>query len=175
MATNQASRDLIRAATLGQPDTVRALLDSGIGVDTCGANGLTALMVSARHGRLLVVRELLARGADPRRVSAEKLSALNYATDPEVVRLLLASGGIYAPVMPLTDLRFQVSKDQLDAAAVGERALRPERRAQLLQLLLDNHEIWYFEKSGGGPLPCGGGWAIVYCGIVVREFATWRA
>jgi ankyrin repeat protein len=51
-------------ALLGRFDVVRALLDSGMDVDTRGWSGFTPLEQAAMHGRTDVVRLLVERGAD---------------------------------------------------------------------------------------------------------------
>ncbi len=65
---NPASDDfgwiLGQFALLGQTDIVRALLDSGMPVDTRGWSNFTPLDQAAMHGRTATVRLLLERGAD---------------------------------------------------------------------------------------------------------------
>lgn len=51
-------------ALLGRTDVVRALLDSGIAVDTRGWSNFTPLDQAAMHGRTETVRLLIERGAD---------------------------------------------------------------------------------------------------------------
>jgi ankyrin repeat protein len=51
-------------ALLGRTDVVRALLDSGMSVDTRGWSNFTPLDQAAMHGRLETVRLLIERGAD---------------------------------------------------------------------------------------------------------------
>jgi ankyrin repeat protein len=51
-------------ASLGQTDVVRALLDSGVPVDTRGWSSFTPLDQAAMHGRTGTVRLLIERGAD---------------------------------------------------------------------------------------------------------------
>jgi hypothetical protein len=51
-------------AALGQTDVVRALLDSGMPVDTRGWSNFTPLDQAAMHGRTGTVRLLIKRGAD---------------------------------------------------------------------------------------------------------------
>jgi hypothetical protein len=51
-------------ASLGQTDVVRALLDSGMPVDSRGWSNFTPLDQAAMHGRTATVRLLIDRGAD---------------------------------------------------------------------------------------------------------------
>jgi ankyrin repeat protein len=51
-------------ASLGQTDVVRALLDSGMPVDSRGWGNFTPLDQAAMHGRTATVRLLIDRGAD---------------------------------------------------------------------------------------------------------------
>lgn len=51
-------------ALLGRTDIVRALLDTGMNVDTRGWSNFTPLDQAAMHGRTQTVRLLIERGAD---------------------------------------------------------------------------------------------------------------
>jgi len=55
---------LAQFALLGSTDVVRALLDSGMSVDTRGWSNFTPLDQAAMHGRTEIVRLLIERGAD---------------------------------------------------------------------------------------------------------------
>ena len=58
---------LTYAATGGQNDVVRVLLDAGANVNASGPNGTTALMMAVRGGHAATVDLLLEKGADPGR------------------------------------------------------------------------------------------------------------
>ncbi|KAF1012996.1 MAG: Phosphocholine transferase AnkX [Stenotrophomonas maltophilia] len=58
--------DLPSAATAGDVDAVRRLIDLGFAVDAVDAQGCTALLRAAGGGHLAVVDLLLARGSNPR-------------------------------------------------------------------------------------------------------------
>jgi ankyrin repeat protein len=73
---------------------VRLLLDSGADVNGGEANGFTPLHAAAENGDLKLARELLARGADPRRRTSDGKVAADLAADDEL-RALLA-----VPVSP---------------------------------------------------------------------------
>ncbi len=65
---NQISADasLIRAASNGDAEAVKALLAEGADVDQRGRGGQTALMVAAIFSHVEIARLLLAAGADVR-------------------------------------------------------------------------------------------------------------
>ncbi|TMH03214.1 MAG: ankyrin repeat domain-containing protein [Betaproteobacteria bacterium] len=67
------------AATSGQNDVVRLLLDAGADVNAKGPNGTTALMMAVRGGHTDTVDLLLAKGADPGRRNENGASALSWA------------------------------------------------------------------------------------------------
>src|SRR5687768_2456126 len=69
------------AAKQGDVETVRRMLDYGVPVDAGGESGVTFLMTAAQHGRLQVVRLLLARGADPNARDHEGRTALRRAEE----------------------------------------------------------------------------------------------
>ncbi|MDR1791843.1 MAG: ankyrin repeat domain-containing protein [Bacteroidales bacterium] len=57
----------------------QALLNDGIDVNYCGADGVTALMYAAWSGNFAIVEMLLSAGADANRVDKEGRTALMYA------------------------------------------------------------------------------------------------
>ncbi len=83
---------LLHAAAEGDPDTIQALLTTGIDVN-CMLGGTTALYVAASKGRTDIVQILLENGADPDKGYDDGLSPLIIAAEngaTEVVKLLLA-------------------------------------------------------------------------------------
>ena len=63
-ATRQA---VVECASLGETTLLFALLDAGVPIDACRADGATALHQAAIDGNAALAEALLARGADPRR------------------------------------------------------------------------------------------------------------
>ncbi|ATD66755.1 hypothetical protein CNR27_04260 [Luteimonas chenhongjianii] len=87
--------DLPVAASSGDADAVRRLLDLGFPVDTADGQGCTALLRAAGGGHRAVVDLLLARGADPARPAqsgATPLSAAVSMRHADVVDRLLEAG-----------------------------------------------------------------------------------
>jgi ankyrin repeat protein len=87
--------DLPSAATAGDADAVRKLLDLGMPIDTVDAQGCTALLRAAGGGHRAVVELLLVRGANPTiaaRTGATPLSAAVSMRQVEIVDRLLMAG-----------------------------------------------------------------------------------
>ena len=87
--------DLPSAATAGDADAVRKLLDLGMPIDTVDAQGCTALLRAAGGGHRAVVELLLVRGANPiiaARTGATPLSAAVSMRQVEIVDRLLMAG-----------------------------------------------------------------------------------
>jgi hypothetical protein len=92
--------DLRLAARAGDLATVRALVESGVAVDTADSWGTTALMLAAKQGETAVAAYLLSKGADPdARESFFGMSVMDNALwtgEPEfaVAKQLLAAGSL---------------------------------------------------------------------------------
>ncbi|MEQ4576889.1 MAG: ankyrin repeat domain-containing protein, partial [Gammaproteobacteria bacterium] len=87
--------DVPAAATSGDADAVRRLIDLGLPVDAIDAQGCTALLRAAGGGHIAVVDLLLARGADPQHAAnsgATPLSAAVSMRNAGIVAALLAAG-----------------------------------------------------------------------------------
>ncbi|MCP5545247.1 MAG: ankyrin repeat domain-containing protein [Akkermansiaceae bacterium] len=69
------------AASLGEVDALKSLLDAGAEIDSRMPGGVTALMEAAANGRMEAVQYLLGRGADPTLRDARKSRALDHAID----------------------------------------------------------------------------------------------
>lgn len=104
--------DVFEAAIVGDAGLVRALLDEAVRereveaaggaedlpdpIDERSPDGLTALHLAASFGRPDVVRLLLDRGADPRALNEDILTAAELADragHPEVAAAIRAAGG----------------------------------------------------------------------------------
>lgn len=73
----------------GDEAAILQRIESGLSVDHRLADGRTLLMEAARWGRLSLVRELLARGADVTLKDSQGLGARDFAQNyPEILRLL---------------------------------------------------------------------------------------
>lgn len=82
---------LEHAASRGQPETIKVLLDLGAEVDRPNSLGETALMHAAFKGSLPAVKVLLEAGADPKARNRKRKTALDgalYTKSIEVVALL---------------------------------------------------------------------------------------
>ena len=90
--------DVPAAATRGDADAVRRLIDLGLPVDAVDAQGCTALLRAAGSGHAAVVDLCLARGADPQHAAASGATPLSAAVSmrqtPIVVALLDAGAQI---------------------------------------------------------------------------------
>ena len=75
-----ANAEMVRVASAGDIDRVRAMLAEGIGPDARDEAGQTALAGAVRGGHVAVARLLLSRGADPDRRGLHGLSPLMLAT-----------------------------------------------------------------------------------------------
>jgi ankyrin repeat protein len=115
-ATTNGSTALMWAT--GQPETVRLLIDHGADVNAKSRSGDTALLTATRRANAESMKILLARGANPKEVTADGSDLLKAAyvpsgavfnglrTNPEVVKILADAG------VPLR------SADQLGARTV---------------------------------------------------------
>lgn len=95
--------DLPQAATAGDADAVRRLLDLGMPIDTVDSQGCTALLRAAGGGHRGVIELLLARGANPElaaRTGATPLSAAVSMRQIEIVDRLLAAGATLEQRLP---------------------------------------------------------------------------
>lgn len=95
--------DLPQAATAGDADAVRRLLDLGMPIDTVDSQGCTALLRAAGGGHRAVIELLLARGASPgiaARTGATPLSAAVSMRQIEIVDRLLAAGATLEQRLP---------------------------------------------------------------------------
>jgi hypothetical protein len=71
---------LITAARVGFDDAVQWLIDVGAKVDAANKMGETALIVAVQQRRIPIIKELLAKNADPDRTdAAQGYSARDYA------------------------------------------------------------------------------------------------
>lgn len=95
---SEAEQNLLRAATSGDGDAIARALDAGASLSASGTGpyGSTALHIAAGSGHVDIVRQLLARGADPNAVSSEGLTPLLHATS-EVAPLLIEAGADVNP------------------------------------------------------------------------------
>jgi len=87
--------DLVAAAAAGDRAAVGKLLDLGLPLDACDAQGASALVRAAGNGHAALVRLLVARGADPGRgasTGATALSAAVSARRSDAVEALLELG-----------------------------------------------------------------------------------
>ncbi|WMJ70969.1 ankyrin repeat domain-containing protein [Stenotrophomonas sp. 24(2023)] len=87
--------DLPSAATAGDVDAVRRLIDLGFAVDAVDAQGCTALLRAAGGGHLAVADLLLARGANPQHAAASGATPLSAAVSMrqvDIVSALLDAG-----------------------------------------------------------------------------------
>ena len=87
--------DVVAAATVGDVDALRRLLELGFPVDATDAQGCTGLLRAAGGGHAAAVDLLLARGANPQHAAhsgATPLSAAVSMRKAEVVTALLDAG-----------------------------------------------------------------------------------
>ena len=87
----------MRAAFKGRADAVRDLIERGVDVEACDAEGYTALHCAAEAGRSDVVDILLKAGANARAATAKGRTAAASAAvtgKAKVVRLLEKAGGV---------------------------------------------------------------------------------
>ena len=95
--------DLPAAASVGDADAVRRLIELGMSIDAVDAQGCTALLRAAGGGHRAVIDLLLARGADPKvaaRTGATPLSAAVSMRQIEIVDRLLAAGATLEQRLP---------------------------------------------------------------------------
>lgn len=91
---HQGESILHAAASSGQLGVVKLAIDKGVGVDQKDSSERTAVMRAASGGHPDVVRELLARGADPRAADSYDSALTSAAASgyTEVVRALVEAG-----------------------------------------------------------------------------------
>ena len=97
------AEDVPAAATAGDADAVRRLLDLGFPVDAADAQGCTALLRASGGGHRAVVGLLLERGADPQHVAhtgATPLSAAVSMRHGDIVDRLLTAGATLEQRLP---------------------------------------------------------------------------
>ncbi len=111
---------LVDAATRGQDDELRKLLQRGAAIDRAGSRGMTALGAAAMAGWRSTVRLLLRAGADPAAWGASGQTALHLAAiagHPPVIDEMLR---LRVPV----DLLNRQRETALDlAGAAGQQAV----------------------------------------------------
>ena len=129
--TSDKADALSQAARKGDAAAVKKLLDEGVDVNTKFRYDRTALSFAADRGHVDVVRLLIDRGADPNiKDTFYGATPLAWAVGPamdrtphhtEVVRLLLAHGGI--PADALSDALAAATRNKLDdVVALLEKA-----------------------------------------------------
>ena len=139
--------DVPAAATVGDADAVRRLLDLGLPVDTPDAQGCTALLRAAGGGHRATVDLLLGRGANPALPSATGATALSAAVSMrqgDIVDALLASGAdleqrlpggvsvlMLAAALGLPDVCERLLLAKANVQAQDEQALTPLHCAAL--------------------------------------------
>jgi ankyrin repeat protein len=129
--TGDKADALSQAARKGDAAAVKKLLDEGVDVNTKFRYDRTALSFAADRGHVDVVKLLIDRGADPNiKDTFYGATPLAWAVSPamdrtphhtEVVRLLLAHGGI--PADALSDALAAATRNKLDdVVALLEKA-----------------------------------------------------
>lgn len=99
--TTVAQSSFFKLCKEGGADEVSAALKAGAGANWRDSSGMTALMTAAAAGNRAVVKVLLKAGADIKKTTADKKTALLYAaktsSDPWIIKDLLEAGAdIYA-------------------------------------------------------------------------------
>ena len=162
-ATGQAAEDqgeaLRLAASRGEVEAVRALLDAGVDPDAANSYGATPLIVAANKGHLEVIKLLVAKGADVNRKDtfyqfAPVMGAL-FSSHEDVVVFLIGNGledvdGVLpmavgqgsVPVVTALLATGKLSAEALSGALVA--AQRAEGGEEIVALL---------EKAGARPPP----------------------
>jgi ankyrin repeat protein len=112
---------LFLAATNGNANIVKLLLDAGANANASRAGGETVLMTAARAGNLEAVKALLARGANPNAEERRQQTALMWAAadgHAAVVRALVEAGAAANAKLQsgFTPLFFAVREGNIDAA-----------------------------------------------------------
>jgi ankyrin repeat protein len=129
--TGDKADALSEAARKGDAAAVKKLLDDGVDVNTKFRYNRTSLSFAADRGHVDVVKVLIDRGADPNiKDTFYGATPLAWAVSPamdrtpkhtEVVRLLLAHGGI--PADTLSDALAAATRNKLDdVVALLEKA-----------------------------------------------------
>ena len=92
---SKLNKDLIKAASVGQPMEAEALLQSGADANAKNNSGRTVLMLASMRGHTEVVRLLLDAGADVNAVDSDGNTAIMFASDARqtsIVKLLREAG-----------------------------------------------------------------------------------
>jgi ankyrin repeat protein len=80
----------MRAASSGDVDTIRRLVDEGIEVNAQSPNGTTALMAAVKNGHMETALELVDLGADLRLQDIDGHTALDWAKQKNQVAIVRA-------------------------------------------------------------------------------------
>ncbi|MBV9462733.1 MAG: DUF1266 domain-containing protein [Verrucomicrobiae bacterium] len=107
--------DLLDAATRGDADLVRALLDTGVSVDVRDENGWTPLMKACWNGRAGATLLLLASHADVNATNARGETAMMKAGqrgNTELMQLLKNAGAQAEPVVLTEDSELKITPAQ---------------------------------------------------------------
>jgi ankyrin repeat protein len=138
--------DLPLAATAGDVEAVRRLLELGFAVDAPDPQGCSALLRAAGGGHLAVVELLLARGADPQcaaRTGATPLSAAVSMRHGAIVNALLQAGA---------DIEYRLPGG-VSVLMLGAALGLPDIVARLLSAGADVHAV---DAQGLTALHCAG-------------------
>lgn len=123
---SRSTQELLLAATRGDTDTVRALLDRGVDVNARDQHGKTALFWASMSGSLDVVNLLLERGADVNLADKFGVTPLMVSANPRqraqtavLLALLEKGANINAKdVNGRTPLMYALSDNEVEVAKV---------------------------------------------------------
>ncbi len=126
-AEQAAYRGVFAAAAQGDVPQLRRLLDAGAPVDGRDGRARTPLHVAAFGRRHASMRELVARGADPNALEADRYDIVTIAAvadDPATLELALALGGSAKNVTSRYDGTALIAAAHLGHAQVVQMLIR---------------------------------------------------
>jgi ankyrin repeat protein len=124
----------------GKPEGAIMIIDSGLDVNKQLFGNATLLMAAAEGGCKDMVTMLLNKGLDPNAITVDKNTPLSYASDPDIVRMLLdaKANATIGPALHMSCVKHQPASVQMLLEARASVAAVGCRRSPLYTVIEHN-------------------------------------